>query len=93
MASAHNARLVGSVDCVGDSERQGSPSEGASILAGRAPHPQLRPDPDLPDDTRLWAALQRLGGGPWGGCVYDVEAIVAALATTPVVRGSGGKNP
>jgi hypothetical protein len=32
----------------------------------------------LPDDTRLWAALQRVGGGTWGGCVYDVEAIVAA---------------
>ena len=35
---------------------------------------------DLPDDTRLWAALQRAGGGTWGGCVYDVDAIVAALA-------------
>jgi hypothetical protein len=39
----------------------------------------LAPDPELPDDTRLWAALQRLGGGAWGGCVYDVEAIVEAL--------------
>jgi hypothetical protein len=33
----------------------------------------------LPDDTRLWAALQRIGG-TWGGSVYDVEAIVAGLA-------------
>ena len=24
-------------------------------------------------------ALQRIGGGTWGGCVYDVDAIVAAL--------------
>jgi hypothetical protein len=37
------------------------------------------PDPDLPDDTRLWAALQRASGGTWAGCVYDVDRIVAAL--------------
>ena len=45
----------------------------------RPPRPDLAPDPDLPADTRLWAALQRVGGGTWGGCVYDVDAIVAAL--------------
>ena len=32
----------------------------------------------LPDDTRLWAALQRASGGTWGGCVYDVDPIIAA---------------
>jgi hypothetical protein len=48
-------------------------------LAQRPPRPDLAPDPNLPDDTRLWAALQRVGGGTWGGCVYDVDAIVAAL--------------
>jgi hypothetical protein len=49
------------------------------VLAERSAHPQLSPDPDLPDDTRLWAALQSVGGGTWGGCVYDTDAIVAAL--------------
>ena len=29
--------------------------------------------------ARLWAALQQVGGGTWGGCVYDVDAIIAAL--------------
>ena len=72
-------QLVGSVDFVGEGERAFSPAEGAAVLAERSPHPDLRPDPDLPDDTRLWAALQRVGGGTWGGCVYDVDAIVAAL--------------
>ena len=52
--------------------------EGARVLAARPPRPDLAPDPDLPDDTRLWAALQHVGGGTWGGCVYDVDAI-----TTP----------
>jgi len=34
---------------------------------------------DLPDDTRLWAALQNISGGTWGGCVYDVDLIVKKL--------------
>jgi len=48
--------------------------------AAREPHPGLVPDPRVPDDTRLWAALQSVGGGCWGGCVYDVDAIVERLA-------------
>lgn len=71
--------LVGTVDFVGEGERAYTPSEGALVLAARSPHPDLHPDKDLPDDTRLWAALQRVGGGTWGGCVYDVEKIVAML--------------
>jgi xylonate dehydratase len=73
------ARLEGSIDLVGHGERLFGPDEGTRALAARAPRPDLAPDPDLPDDTRLWAALQRVGGGTWGGCVYDVDAIVAAL--------------
>ena len=60
-------------------ERDASAEEGAKILAARQPHPQLSPDPRLPDDTRLWAALVRASGGTWGGCVYDVDGIVAKL--------------
>ena len=41
--------------------------------------PTSRPTRDLPADTRLWAALQQAGGGTWGGCVYDVDAITRAL--------------
>lgn len=48
-------------------------------LATRPPHPDLRPDPRLPDDTRLWAALVTASGGVWGGCVYDVDAILTRL--------------
>jgi xylonate dehydratase len=72
-------RLEGRVDFVGEAEREISPDEGARVLANRAPRPDLAPDPDLPGDTRLWAALQQAGGGTWGGCVYDVDAIVRAL--------------
>jgi dihydroxyacid dehydratase/phosphogluconate dehydratase len=73
-------RLEGSVDLVGEGETEFGSEEGTRVLAQRAPRPDLSADPDLPDDTRLWAALQRVSGGTWGGCVYDVDAIVAALA-------------
>jgi putative YjhG/YagF family dehydratase len=72
-------RLEGSVDLVGEHGRELTPEEGARILAARAPGADLAPDPDLPADTRLWAALQQVGGGTWGGCVYDVDAIISAL--------------
>ena len=73
-------RLEGSIDLVGHGDQRFGAEEGARVLAARAPRPDLAPDPELPDDTRLWAALQQAGGGTWGGCVYDVDAIVTALA-------------
>lgn len=74
-------RLEGSVDLVGTGAERFEPVVGATILAGRTPHPALAPNPALPAETRLWAALQQLGGGTWGGCVYDVEAVLAALSS------------
>jgi putative YjhG/YagF family dehydratase len=76
-------RLEGSVDLVGHGDKVFGPEEGARILASRPPRPDLAPDKDLPEDTRLWALLQQAGGGTWGGCVYDVDAIAAALARRP----------
>jgi putative YjhG/YagF family dehydratase len=75
------ARLEGSVNLVVN----GSAEEGARLLAGRTMSADLAPDPDLPPETRLWAALQEASGGTWGGCVFDVDAIVKRLAvkTTP----------
>ncbi len=73
-------RLEGSVDLVGDAQRTFTAEEARAVLAARSPHPELSPDPQLPEETRLWAALQQLSGGPWGGCVFDVPKILAALA-------------
>lgn len=73
-------RLEGSVDFIGEGGRSFSPAEGAVILAQRPSREDLSPHAKLPDDTRLWAALQQIGGGTWGGCVYDVEAILERLA-------------
>jgi len=72
--------LVGHVNWIGDNTREVSPEEGTAILAARPRNDQLRPDEQLPDDTRLWAALQEASGGTWAGCVYDVERILEVLA-------------
>jgi putative YjhG/YagF family dehydratase len=72
--------LVGTVDLVGEGDTIYGPEEGARVLAARPPRPDLSPHPALPADTRLWAALQQVSGGTWGGCVYDVDEIVNALS-------------
>ena len=56
-----------------------TPSRAKSALEERGPHPDLKPHPSLPGDTRLWAALQTVSGGTWAGAVYDVDRIVRAL--------------
>jgi xylonate dehydratase len=40
----------------------------------------LAADKLLPDDSRLWAALQDVSGGTWAGAVYDVDKILAVIA-------------
>jgi putative YjhG/YagF family dehydratase len=71
--------LSGSLDLVGENRELFEPAEGARRLDARPPHSDLRPDVELPDDTRLWAALQNLSGGIWGGCVFDVDTILEKL--------------
>ena len=75
-------QLIGTVDFIGDGSRELSREEGSRVLADRPARNDLAPDVDLPPETRLWAALQTAGGGTWGGCVYDVDAILAKLANT-----------
>jgi putative YjhG/YagF family dehydratase len=70
--------LTGRIDFIGTNENRLTAEEGARVLAEREAG-ELKPDPDLPDDTRLWALLQQFGGGIWGGCVFDVDAIEKAL--------------
>jgi putative YjhG/YagF family dehydratase len=71
--------LTGTIDLVGDGENELSADEARQLLSERPLRVGLAPDEQLPADTRLWAALQRVGGGTWGGCVYDVDKIVETL--------------
>ncbi len=74
--------LEGSLDLIGQADtppEQQSPELGSHILARRPLRPDLKPYSDLPDDTRLWAALQAISGGTWGGCVFDVAEILRTL--------------
>ncbi|MDB6092837.1 MAG: dehydratase [Verrucomicrobia bacterium] len=66
--------LTGTVDVI---------SIDAETLAQRPMSEKLQAHPDLPDDTRLWAALQNVSGGSWGGCVYDTDLICARLTKSP----------
>ena len=71
--------LEGSLNLVGENGKDYGVEWGNKTLESRTLRPDLAPDPNLPDDTRLWAALQTLGGGTWGGCVYDADSLINAL--------------
>jgi len=72
-------KLEGSLNLVGENGKDQGVEWGNKTLESRSLRPDLAADPNLPDDTRLWAALQTLGGGTWGGCVYDADSLINAL--------------
>ena len=72
-------KLEGSVNLVGAGGAIFGAEEGARVLAARPVRHDLQPDPRLPLDSRLWAALQNVSGGTWGGCVFDTETILKVL--------------
>ncbi|MBD3183290.1 YjhG/YagF family D-xylonate dehydratase [Candidatus Poribacteria bacterium] len=72
-------RLEGSIDLIGNKDEIFGQEKGTKILSERSMRPDLSPDENLPDDTRIWAALQSVSGGTWGGCVYDVDNIIKAV--------------
>lgn len=72
-------KLEGSLNLVGENGKDYGVEWGNKTLETRGLRPDLAADPNLPDDTRLWAALQTLGGGTWGGCVYDADSLINAL--------------
>jgi putative YjhG/YagF family dehydratase len=84
-------RNEGTVDLIGEGERRFTPAEGVQVLARRATRKDLAPNAALPEDTRLWAALQLAGGGTWAGCVYDADRIVAALEAGRAALSSSSK--
>lgn len=71
--------LTGSIQLVGTADGELSSDDAQALLDSRPLHPDLAANPNLPDDTRLWAALQAASGGVWNGCVYDVDKITEVL--------------
>ena len=69
----------GRLDLIGSEGKEFSTQKGALLLESRKLRDDLTPHPLLPEETRLWAALQARSGGTWGGCVYDVGQIVNSL--------------
>jgi xylonate dehydratase len=85
--------LEGSINIVGDVAGAVGSEDAARILAQREPHPDLAPDPALPDDTRIWAALQDASGGTWGGAVFDADAILRVIAAGKRALAESGQSP
>jgi putative YjhG/YagF family dehydratase len=73
-------RNEGTVDLIGEGSKRFNAEHGTELLARRGARKDLAANPELPEDTRLWAALQLAGGGTWAGCVYDAERIIEALS-------------
>jgi putative YjhG/YagF family dehydratase len=71
--------LEGRVNLVAAEGEELDAAAAARLLAARPTHSGLAPHGKLPDDTRLWAALQQASGGTWGGCVYDVDRIIEVV--------------
>lgn len=72
-------KLEGSLNFIGTKDHPMTYEEGAAELARRETNSHVHADDDLPDDTRLWAALQDVSGGTWRGTVYDVDRIIEVL--------------
>ena len=72
-------KLEGSIDLIGIDGIKYDAAWGQDELDKRNIPSNLQPHPQIPNDSRLWAALQDASGGTWGGCVFDVDSIVETL--------------
>lgn len=79
-------KLTGQINFIGTDSEELTPEEAVKLLNKRKLHPDLQPNKNLSDDTRLWAALQNASGGTWSGCIYNVDKIIeiiyAGISTT-----------
>jgi dihydroxyacid dehydratase/phosphogluconate dehydratase len=73
-------RLEGKVNLVGTAESELDPAGAEKLLGSRPAHPELGPSKLLPDDTRLWALLQRASGGTWQGSTYDLSSLEKVIS-------------
>jgi dihydroxyacid dehydratase/phosphogluconate dehydratase len=81
--------LRGELNLVATGGNELTSVEASHLLQHRPTHPGVRQHPELPDDTRLWAALQQASGGTWAGCVYDVDRILEVLEAGMAALRSG----
>lgn len=77
--SIDQKNLSGSINLIGTQDKTLNPEEAKQLLLERPIHPKVKKHAKLPDDTRLWAALQHASGGTWTGCLYDTDRIVKVI--------------
>ena len=78
--------LEGTINLVGTDDTNRGVDWGSNTLSQRVSPDSLSPHPMIPDDSRLWAALQDVSGGTWGGCIFDVDEIILTLEAGKKVR-------
>ena len=85
--------LEGEINLVGKDSINYGAEWGEQELKKRNLRNDLNSHSALPDDSRLWAALQNASGGTWTGCVFDVDKIVATLeAGQKAIQNQASKN-
>ncbi len=67
--------LEGSLNIVGYNDKSIGLENGTALLNDRESRKDLEPANGLSEDTKLWALLQDVSGGVWGGSVYDYGSI------------------
>ncbi len=72
--------VEGTIDLIGEGQSVHDAAWGRELLSRRSMNAELAPVENLPDDTKLWAMLQMLSGGTWGGCVYDADSVGEMLS-------------
>jgi putative YjhG/YagF family dehydratase len=75
----NRVNLTGEINLVATAEGPLTEDQAAALLQSRDPHPRLTAHSALPDDTRLWAALQSASGGTWNGCIFDTDRIIKVI--------------
>lgn len=87
------SRLTGELNLVATASGELDRAAAARLLAARPRHPGLAPQPALPADTHLWALLQKVSGGTWGGCVYDLDRIREVIDAGLAALAAGSPAP
>ncbi len=72
-------KLCGSINFIGSENQKLDENSAMTELNNRKLNQELCHDPRIHNDTRLWATLQNVGGGAWGGCIYDTDKIIETI--------------
>jgi putative YjhG/YagF family dehydratase len=86
-------QLTGTINFIGTTSEKLTPEAASRVLSSRESHSKLHVNKKLPEDTRLWAALQQASSGIWSGCIYDIDKIIDCIDAGIAARETGVRMP